>query len=282
MSQAESNPVARSYLFVPGNRADRFEKACAAGADAVIVDLEDAVPPDDKEAARAALAAWLSPARSVLVRINGADTRWFDDDLALCRLPGVAGIVLPKAGAPGELLELHDAGAKEIYPLIETAHGFENARVLAEAPGVRRLMFGSIDFKLDLGIEGDDDALLYFRSQLVLASRLASAQPPVDGVSTAIDDAGELERDTLRARRLGFGGKLCIHPKQVAAVNRCFSPSAADIAWAKRILDASAASGGAAVAVDGKMVDRPVILRARQIADEAARRHPADRMHPGT
>ncbi len=282
MSRAETSLVARSYLFVPGNRTDRFEKACAASADAVIVDLEDAVPPHDKQAARTALAAWLSPARSVLVRINGADTRWFDDDLALCRMPGVAGVVLPKAGEPSELLALHHAGAQEIYPLIETAQGLDNARLLAEAPGVRRLMFGSIDFKLDLGIEGDDDALLYFRSQLVLASRLANAQSPVDGVSTAIDDADELARDTLRARRLGFGGKLCIHPKQVAAVNRCFCPSEEEVAWAHRVLDASAASGGAAVAVDGKMVDRPVILRARQIVDEAARRHPADRMHSGT
>lgn len=278
MSHAESKPLARTYLFVPGSRAERFDKACAAGADAVIVDLEDAVAPADKDAARGALATWLSPARSVLVRINSADTRWFDDDLALCRLPGVAGIVLPKAGEPGELLALRNAGAQEIYPLIETAYGFENARVLAEAPGVQRLMFGSIDFKLDLGIEGDDDALLYFRSQLVLASRLASVQPPVDGVSTAIEDAAELEHDTRRARRLGFGGKLCIHPKQVAKVNQCFSPSEEEIAWAKRVLNASAASGGAAVAVDGKMVDRPVILRAQQIADEAARRHPADRM----
>ena len=279
MSQAETKPVARSYLFVPGNRPERFDKACAAGADAVIIDLEDAVPPAEKEAARSALAAWLSPARSVLVRINSADTGWFRDDLALCALPGVAGVVLPKAAEAGELLALHRAGVREIYPLIETAHGFANARVLAEAPGVRRLMFGSIDFKLDLGIEGDDDALLYFRSQLVLASRLANAQPPVDGVSTAIEDAAELERATLRARRLGFGGKLCIHPKQVAPVHRCFRPSEEEIAWAKKVLDASAASGGAAVAVDGKMVDRPVILRARQIADEAARRHPADRVH---
>ncbi|WP_286758369.1 CoA ester lyase [Ralstonia sp. RL] len=279
MSQTESRPAARSYLFVPGNRPERFDKACAAGADAVIVDLEDAVPPAGKDAARSALAAWLAPARPVLVRINGADTRWFRDDLALCGLPGVAGIVLPKAGEAGELLALQRAGAQEMYPLIETAHGFANARALAEAPGVRRLMFGSIDFKLDLGIEGDDDALLYFRSQLVLASRLANVQPPVDGVSTAIEDDRELERDTLRARRLGFGGKLCIHPKQVAAVHRCFRPSEEEIAWAKRVLDASAASGGAAVAVDGKMVDRPVILRAQQIADEAARRHPADRGH---
>lgn len=277
MSLTDSSPIARSYLFVPGNRAERFDKACAAGADAVIVDLEDAVPPAEKDAARAALAAWLAPESAVLVRINGADTRWFNDDLALCRMPGVAGIVLPKAEQVADLRLLERAGAADIYPLIESALGFDNARALAEAPGVRRLMFGSIDFKLDLGIEGDDDALLFFRSQLVLASRLANVQPPVDGVSTAIDDGEELRRDTCRARRLGFGGKLCIHPKQVASVNRHFSPGDDEVAWARRILEASAASGGGAVAVDGKMVDRPVILRAQRIADEAERRQPADR-----
>ena len=130
-------------------------------------------------------------------------------------------------------------------------------------------VFGSIDFQVDLGMrDALEDELLFFRSQLVLTSRLAGLQAPVDGVSTAIDDADQLRDDVLRARRLGFGGKLCIHPRQVASVNRHFAPSAAERAWAQRVLDAAAASGGAAIAVDGKMVDKPVILRAQAIRDD--------------
>ncbi len=271
-----SEPIARSYLFVPGNRPERFDKACTAGADAVIVDLEDAVSPAEKAAARRALAGWLSPQKMVLIRINAPGSGWFDDDLALCARPGVAGIVLPKAERIEDIGLLERAGAPLVLPLIESAQGFENARLLADCAPVQRLLFGSIDFKLDLGIEsntdgGDDDALLFFRSQLVLVSRLAGIQPPVDGVSTGFDEPQRTHDDALRARALGFGGKLCIHPKQVAPVNRAFSPSADEVAWARRVLDASAQAGGAAVAVDGKMVDLPVILRARRITDAAAR-----------
>jgi citrate lyase subunit beta/citryl-CoA lyase len=136
---------------------------------------------------------------------------------------------------------------------------------IASAPGVQRLVFGTVDFQADLDIEGDGQELLYFRSRMVLASRLAGLQPPVDGVSTTIDDPARIEADALHARRLGFGGKLCIHPKQVAVVNQGFSPTPAQIDWARRVVDADAASGGAPVAVDGKMVDRPVVLKARSV-----------------
>jgi citrate lyase subunit beta/citryl-CoA lyase len=267
------SPIPRSYLFVPGNRPERFSKACSAGADAVIIDLEDAVPAAEKGPARSDIAAWLSASQPVLIRINSADSQWFHDDLELCKMPGVAGIVLPKAERLDDILQVRSVGDSIIVlPLIETARGFANAGELAHAPGVQRLLFGSIDFQLDLGINGDDEELLYFRSQLVLLSRLAGLQAPVDGVTTAIDDAGQLRAETLRARRLGFGGKLCIHPKQVGPVNQHFSPSEDEIAWAKRVLDAAAAANGAAVALDGKMIDRPVILKAQEIADEAARR----------
>jgi citrate lyase subunit beta/citryl-CoA lyase len=266
--------VARSYLFVPGNRPERFGKACAAGADAVIIDLEDAVAPQDKAAARAAVAAWLSARQPVLIRVNAVDTPWFDDDIALCAHPGVAGVVLPKAECAEQLAVLRAAGAAALYPLVETARGIAQANALAAAPAVQRLLFGAIDFQLDMGIEDDGEALLPFRSQLVLASRLAGVAPPVDGVTVALDDAGQLRRETLRARRLGFGGKLCIHPRQVVPVNACFAPTAEEIAWAQRILDAAAGAHGAAVAVDGKMVDRPVLLRAQRIIEETARRAP--------
>ncbi|HEY9281472.1 MAG TPA: CoA ester lyase [Eoetvoesiella sp.] len=266
-----SDLIPRSYLFVPATNPQRFAKALAAGAGAVIVDLEDAVPPSQKTVARTAVADWVSADRPVLVRINAADTEWFHDDLALCGLPGVAGIVLPKAEVACDIEAVVSSGAAKVLPLIESARGFANVCAVAQAPGVQRLLFGSIDFKLDLGIDGDGEELLYFRSQLVLASRLAGIMPPVDGVNTAIDDAGQLTNDTLRARRIGFGGKLCIHPRQVSYVNTCFQPTPDDIAWAERILQAATDAQGAAVAVDGKMVDRPVMLKAQQILQESGR-----------
>ena len=161
------------------------------------------------------------------------------------------------------------APGRALIPLIETAAGFDHLRALAGATGVQRLAFGSIDFQLDLGIsegeEGDGTALLFFRSQLVLASRLASLLPPIDGVTTALDDDLAVTRDAQAARRLGFGTNLCIHPRQVAAVNAGFTPSDVEVDWARRVVAAVERSGGAAVAVDGKMVDKPVLMRARAV-----------------
>jgi citrate lyase subunit beta/citryl-CoA lyase len=258
--------MTRSYLFVPGDRPERFDKACAAGAGMVIVDLEDAVAPPDKQAARDAVADWLRADRPVALRINASDTAWFDDDLALCGHAAVAAVVLPKAERVEPLQRVRSAAPHAVLlPLIETARGIANAQALAAADGVQRLLFGSIDFQLDLGISGDGEELLFFRSQLVLASRLAQIEAPVDGVSTALDDAAQLRADTLRARRLGFGAKLCIHPKQVPVVNAAFAPTAQEIEWAKRVLEAAEQSQGAAVALDGRMVDKPVILRAQSL-----------------
>ena len=267
--------TARSYLFVPADRPDRYAKAFAAGADAVIIDLEDAVAPDAKVAAREALASWLAQSSdAVWVRVNAAGTAWHADDLALCGHAGVAGVMLPKAE---EVTMLAEASrllpGKALLPMIETARALEHARALAAAPGVERLAFGSLDFQLDLGIPGEDDALLLFRSQLVLASRLAGRAAPVDGVSTQIHDDAVIRADSERAHRLGFGGKLCIHPRQVGIVNRCFSPSDAERDWARRVMEAVTRTGGAAVAVDGRMVDLPVIRRAEQIL--AAKEQPA-------
>ena len=261
----------RSLLFVPGSRPERFDKALAAGADVVIIDLEDAVAPADKLAARESVRAWLRPEHTVVVRINAADTPWFAGDITLCALPGVAAVMLPKAERAETIATLVAAGAQGVLPLIESAAGFAALATLAAAPGVQRLVFGSIDFQLDLGLrDAHEDELLYFRSQIVLASRLAGLASPIDGVSTAIDDADLLHTDVQRARRLGFGGKLCIHPKQVAGVHRGFAPSPDELAWAQRVLAAMAAAGGAVIAVDGKMVDKPVLLRAERLVAEAA------------
>lgn len=247
-------PIIKTFLFVPGHQPTRFDKACASQADAIIIDLEDAVSPDDKDSARQAIAAWLPGPRPVMLRINPMDTPWFDDDLALCKLPGVSGVILPKAEQAADLNRIAATLGPDIplFPLVETAIGLWNAHDIAHANSVMRLMFGSIDFQADLGIDGEGDELLYFRSQLVLVSRLAGLQAPVDGVTTALDDPDQLSADVSYARRLGFGGKLCIHPKQVDLVNQGFLPSEADVAWAHRIVAAMQAANGAAVAVDGK------------------------------
>lgn len=267
------NPeIARSYLYVPGNRPERFDKACAAGADAVIVDLEDAVPPAEKDSARAALVSWLSPDKAVVVRVNATGSEWFDRDLAACDAAGVTGVVLPKAEKIDEgVVSLCRRRGIALFPLIETALGMAQAEAVAATPCVQRLMFGTIDFQFELGIDGDGDELVAFRSRLVLASRLAGIQPPVDGPCTSWDDRELLMADSQRARKLGFGGKLCIHPQQVAIVNAAFSPDETEIAWARKVLDAAQRSGGAAVAVDGRMIDRPVILKAERIIRDSRR-----------
>ena len=156
-----------------------------------------------------------------------------------------------------------------MIPLIESEQGFANALELARAPAVERLLFGSLDFQLDLGIDGEGDELLHFRSQLVLMSRLAGIQAPIDGVYVAFDDDAGLRADTLRVRKLGFGAKCCIHPRQVAVINESFRPTVDEVAWAKRVVQAAADAKGAAVALDGRMVDTPVIVKAEQILQDA-------------
>lgn len=262
---------ARSALFVPATRTDRLAKALLSGADAVIVDLEDAVAPQDKDAARVALAAALrSPEvhadTPVWVRVN-AVAPWLQADLALCAASQAVRVVMvPKAESQAQLQAACQAsGGKPLVALIETAQGFAQRDRLAAHPAVQRLAFGSIDFQVDLGISGEGDALLMFRSALVLSSRLAGRPAPLDGVTVEVNDSARVAEDARRARQLGFGGKLCIHPSQVAAVNEAFSPSPAEWDWAQRVVAAFEAAAGAAVAVDGKMVDKPVLLRAQAL-----------------
>ncbi len=260
-----------TYLFVPGSRPDRFEKARQSGAHAVILDLEDAVEDTQKDLARENVASWLSRERPVYVRINGTETPWFERDLEVVRMPGVLGVVLPKAEHPEQIAQVAAYLTREalVLPIIETALGVWNVRALAQAPLVERLAFGSIDFQLDTSITGEQEELLYARSRLVLASRITSILPPVDGVTVALDDMARLQDDVARARRLGFGGKLCIHPRQVDTINCGFAPTESERAWARRILGATEASGAGALQLDGELVDRPVIERARSILAQA-------------
>ena len=258
----------RSFLFVPGIRPERFSKALTSGADTVIVDLEDAVAEADKAQARQYVAdgasAFGASTTRVLVRINGFGTPWFDDDLTLLTARGIDGVVLPKAESAEALLNVARVSGKPILPIVESALGVWQVLEVARAPGVERLVFGSVDFELDLDCSGSWDALLYARSRIVLASRVAGLLPPVDGVTVTLDDTAQLAADASAARRLGFGGKLCIHPKQVAQVNASFSPGEDELAKAREVVEAFERAGGGAVSVDGRMVDLPVLLKARR------------------
>jgi citrate lyase subunit beta/citryl-CoA lyase len=268
----QTKPEARSYLFVPGNRPQRFSKALAAGADAVILDLEDAVGPHEKVQARNEVIQWLQGNAGVYVRINAADTRWFSEDVAaLSRNKAVLGIVVPKATDAATLRFIGSNGHPDlvILPLLESALAFRALDEIAAAPRIDRLMFGTIDFQVDTGIVGDGEELSYFRSQMTLASRLAGIGTPVDGVTTALDDAGPIEEAARRARRFGFGGKLCIHPKQILPTHIAFTPTSEECEWSRRVVNAAEASAGSATVVDGKMIDAPVIERAKAILGAA-------------
>lgn len=260
-------------LFVPGNRPERFAKAAASGADAVIIDMEDAVPADAKAAARSGLAGGSLPQATVYVRVNAIGTTWHAEDIAaVCRLP-LAGIVLPKAemsDATGALAsQLH--GRMPLLLLIESAQGLSEARSLAALPGVVRLAFGSLDFCADLGIAHTRQALAPARIELAMASRLASLAAPIDGITADIADEALIEDDARHARDMGFGGKLAIHPKQIAPLIRGFMPTASEIDWARQVL---AAGEDGAVAVSGMMIDAPVRMRARRILAMAEQHGP--------
>ena len=259
---------ARSFLFVPGNRPERFSKALGAGADAVIIDLEDAVPAQAKVEARATVAAWLSHEHPVYVRVNAHGTEWHDEDArAIARNAGLRGLVVPKAQEPRRVAELAAqlASSASLLPIVESAQGLWNALEIARCARVERLAFGHLDFQRDLGIDGEDKEILYARSHLVLMSRLAGVGAPLDGITAALDDTEKLRRDVESARRLGFGGKLCIHPKQIEIVNRGFLPSEKDVEWARQVIAAAEAAGGGAVRMGAEMVDAPVVARARHI-----------------
>lgn len=275
----------RSLLFVPGHQPARIAKALASPADAVIIDLEDAVPVSEKAGARANAAAAVADRgeAAVFVRINGQDDAGCLLDLEAVLRPGLSGIVLPKAESALPLQALDwvlgqlerrtglAAGAVEIVPLVESARGVEAAAAMAgAAPRVRRLSYGVADYSLDLGLEPDpgESHLAYLRARLVHASRAAGRDAPIDSVVVEIRDLGRLRESALRARSLGFGGKLCLHPDQVTVVNEVFSPTQGELARARAVVEAFEAArerGEAAVTVDGAFVDAPVAERARRL-----------------
>ena len=262
--------VPRTYLFVPGNRPERFAKALASGADAVVLDLEDAVAADAKAHARAAVATWAATAdpsdrTRVVVRINDTASAEHVADLRLVAEAGVEAVMLPKAETVEQVAAVRAAGPVQVLALIETARGVEQAGVVAAADGVTRLVFGTLDLALDLDldIEQAPDGLGYAAGKLAVASRIAGLPTPVAGVTPQLDDRARLLADLTWSRRHGFGAKLCIHPRQVAPILDALTPGAEALDLARRVLAAEAASPGAAQ-LDGRMIDRPVVLQARR------------------
>ncbi|MEJ8850355.1 CoA ester lyase [Variovorax rhizosphaerae] len=268
--KSDATTLPRTYLFVPGTRPERFAKALASGADAVILDLEDAVAADDKATARSAIAIWLASASNedrsrIVVRINDAESTWFADDLSAMREAGVTAVLLPKAESAEQIAATRAAlpGAT-VLALIESARGVARVDSVASA-GASRLVFGTLDFALDLDMDISTDAsgLACAASRIAIASRVAGLPAPVAGVTPQLDDEARLLADLAEARRHGFGAKLCIHPRQVLAIHAALRPDADALDWARRVLIADAASPGAA-RLDGRMVDRPVVLQAQR------------------
>lgn len=267
---------ARSWLFVPATRQERFAKAAASGADRVILDLEDAVAPAEKRVACRALERAALPTNvPVYVRVNGYGTEWFEEDLAVAARLRIAGVLLPKADGGQHVARAAAAlpSSHRVVAIIETAAGLWDVLDVARGPRVERLAFGALDFHLDTGMLDEGDALAYARSRVAIASRVARIAPPIDSVTLSIDDEAQVATDAERGRRFGFAGKLCIHPKQLAPANRVFQPREADVEWAQALVEAAAGrpDDGAAFSFRGTMVDRPVLERARQILSQAGK-----------
>jgi citrate lyase subunit beta/citryl-CoA lyase len=284
--------ILRSLLFAPGNHSRRMQKALEVGADAIIIDLEDAVPIADKEASRVAVREFLQASARAqprrYVRINSVRTQFAFGDLEAVVVPGLDSIVLPKTERASDVVVADmaishwererrlEARRIEIQPIIETAVGIAGLREIAVASSrVRRLSFGSGDFSLDIGAAWDrkNPALIICRVDVVVASRAAGLEAPLDTVFPVLEDEDGLLEETKEARQIGYQGKMAIHPKQVKIINKIFTPTPEEVASAKEICAAFAGaeeSGSAAVVVNGVFVDYPVVYKAQRLLEIAA------------
>jgi citrate lyase subunit beta/citryl-CoA lyase len=283
--------VYRTFLFAPGNHPRRVEKALALDADAVILDLEDACPIAEKVATRAVVVAACRRPRSGLgyIRVNATTTEFGYGDIVAVVQQGVDGIILPKPETADEIRAVDwvianlekeralPAGAIDVIPIIETARGMANIRAITGAgTRVRRIAFGAGDFTLDLSMEWSraETELLPYRSECVLASRAAGIEAPIDTVWVDLKDRAGFESSTRHIKALGFQGKMCIHPDQVAAANAILTPSAAEVEWSRKAVEAFEAAekaGSASIQLDGKFIDYPIVYRAQRVLETMRR-----------
>lgn len=281
----------RSLMFVPGNQPRRLEKVPSLRSDVILYDLEDSVPIEEKEIARSLVGEALlkHTYKSSFVRVNALSTVYFFEDVSAVICESLQGIVLPKTEQRDQIViadylltQLErknglETGRLEIIPLIETALGISNAlEVAASCPRVKRMAFGAVDYTLDIQAELTEESLETFmaRSQLVIASRAAGIEPPIDTVYINIKQPEGLEASTKQAKQIGFQGKLVIHPDQIDIVHSVFSPSSKEIEAAQKVIQAFEEAnrlGLAAIQVDGKMIDYPVVERAKRILAYANR-----------
>jgi citrate lyase subunit beta/citryl-CoA lyase len=288
MPAGAHSAVCRSHLFAPGSNERVLGKVFDAGADAVVLDLEDAVAPDAKADARRLVAGVLAtrvgrPSPRVAVRINGVDTAWWHDDLDAVVMAGLHVIRVPKAESAGQIRAVDEvlakleaernlpAGGIGLVATIETAAGVMAAADIAGAPRIQAFTFGAADFVRDIGADpaSADLATLYARQHLVLVSRAAGIEAPVAPVYTQVKDLDGLRRTTAEARAIGFFGRSCIHPSQVAVINEVFTPRPEEAATARAVLaawrDALARGTAAFMMPDGQFVDEAVARRARAV-----------------
>lgn len=264
----------RSLLFTPANRPDRFARALESGADAICLDLEDAVAPGDKAGARASALEFLAqrPKGGVRVglRLNGRTTPWFADDLRAAAPAEADFFMIPKASSAHEFGMLQRAlgDARPFWPLVETPEGLMRCWDIAEAPGVGGVLFGAFDYSAEVGCDMSWEPLLFARSQIAAACARAGVQA-LDAPPGLVGEPEVLSAETDRARRLGFTGRACIHPDQVGPVNAVYTPSAEEVARAQAVVEAFEAAAGGPALVDGKLIELPVARAARRILERA-------------
>lgn len=269
----------RSVLFTPATRPDRAARLVRTRADVTVLDLEDAVPASEKTLARDGLAAFAAELRSaapdlaVLVRVNPVGSPWFAEDVAAAAEAGVAGVVLPKAATPADGVALAQAWAsagggadRAFLAGLETAAGVEAAPALLGAGLYSAAYFGAEDYVADVGGRrtAGSTEVLYARSRVAMAAALGGVDA-VDQVVVAYRDHAAFEADARAARDLGYRGKLCIHPDQVALAHAAFTPGPAEVARARAVLDALAAAGGGVATFEGQMIDAPAIRAAERV-----------------
>ncbi|MER7641072.1 CoA ester lyase [Streptomyces sp. NPDC126522] len=267
-------PHPLTWLYVPGDRPPVVAKALAAGADVVVVDLEDAVAPDRKEYARAATAELLSePRLNIHVRVNALNTPWAADDLrTLAPLPGVSGLRLPKVTSAEDVVAVAEkAHDLPLYALLETALGVERAFAIAGAhPSVHGVALGEADLRADLGVR-EDAGLDWSRSRVIVAARAAGLAPPPQSVHPDIRDLDALAASCARGRALGFLGRAAIHPRQLPVIESAFLPTEREIEEAETIVKAAMAEEGAQALADGRFIDAAVVAAAQRTLSLARR-----------